>query len=165
VQLHVYAAIPLSGRVIDQTTGKPVSAEVMYWPVYPNPHIVKGMSYTAIAGVGPFSQSITKSDGTFSLGVLPGPGAVVVRISAGDDFEAAHVDAEAFFKHEGVRYGRADMKGPIKDRLVIAAGIDSWSPMPLSQFRGVALLNVPKTAEHLTQNIDVRSKAKSGATQ
>jgi hypothetical protein len=120
------------------------------------------MSSTGIDGVGAFSQSVTKSDGTFSLGVLPGPGVVVVRISAGDDFEPAHVDVEAFFQHAGVRYGRADMKGPFKDHLVIAAGIDSWSPMTQSQFRGVALLNVSETATQLTQNIDVRSKAKAG---
>ncbi len=164
VQLHVYRAIPLSGRVIDRSNSKPVSAEVMYWPLYPSTHIEKGMSSTAF-GIGPFSQAPTNTDGTFSLGILPGPGAVVVRMSARDDFESAHVDAEAFFKHEGVRYGRADMKGPIKDSLVIAAGIGGSSAMPQSQFQGIALLNVPETATQLTQNIAVRSKAKSGATQ
>jgi hypothetical protein len=161
VQLHVYRAIPLSGRVIDRSNSKPVSAEVMYWPLYPSTHIEKGMSSTAF-GIGPFSQEPTNTDGTFSLGILPGPGAVVVRMSARDDFEPARVDADAFFKHEGVRYGRADMKGPIKDSLVIAAGIGGSSAMPQSQFQGIALLNVPETATQLTQNIAVRSKTKSG---
>lgn len=162
VQVHVYPAIPLSGRVIDQAAGKPVPAEVSYWPLYPNTHIVKGMSGTAVNGVGAFSQSLTKGDGTFCLGVLPGPGAIVVRMSARDDFEPARVDTDAFFRHEGVRYGRADMKGPIKDSLVIAAGIGGSSAMPQSQFQGIAVLNVPETATQLMQNIDVRSKAKSG---
>src|ERR1700733_6552484 len=100
VQLHVYRAIPLSGRVIDRSNSKPVSAEVMYWPLYPSTHIEKGMSST-VFGIGPFSQAPTNTDGTFSLGILPGPGAVVVRMSARDDFEPARVDADAFFKHEG----------------------------------------------------------------
>jgi hypothetical protein len=162
VQIRVYPAIPFSGRVIDQSTGKPVSAEVSYWPLYPNTHIVKGMSGTAANGVGAFSQALTNSDGTFSIGVLPGPGAVVVRTSARDGFEPAHVDAEAFFERAGVRYGRGDMQGRTKDRLVIAAGINGWSAISQLQFQGMALLNVPETATQLTQNIDVRSKTKSG---
>jgi hypothetical protein len=162
MHLHIYPAIPLSGRVIDQATGKPVAADVAYWPLYPSTHIVKGMSGTAVNATGAFSQSVTKSDGTFSVGVLPGPGAVVVRTSAGDDFEPASVDAEAFFEREGVRYGAADMKGHVKDHLLIAAGIGGSGAMPQSQFQGIALLNVPETPRQLTQDITVRSKAKSG---
>jgi hypothetical protein len=161
VQLHVYPAIPLSGRVIDQSTGKPVPAEVSYWPLYPNTQIVKGMSGTAVSASGAFSESLANSDGTFSVGVLPGPGALIIRRSAGDDFEPARVDAEAFFEREGVPYGYAERKGRDQDHLITAAGIGGSGAMPQSQLRGIALLNVPETAKQLTQNVDVRSKAKN----
>jgi hypothetical protein len=74
VQLHVFPAIPLSGHVIDRVTGQPVSAQVFYWPVYPNTHVVRGMPVG-----GACSETLTKRDGSFSVCVLPGPGALLVR--------------------------------------------------------------------------------------
>jgi hypothetical protein len=159
VDLHLYPAIPLTGRVIDRVTGKPVPAQVTYWPLYHNPHIVKGMSGTAIRASGPWSTCFTKPDGSFSVGVLPGPGAVVVDMPAKSDFEPAHVDAEAFFEKERVSYSQPDWKGQINfDYLAIAVGTDAVAPMPQSQFQGIALLNVPEAATQITQNIDVHSK-------
>ena len=157
--MHLYPAIPLAGRVIDRVTGKPVPAEVTYWPLYHNTHIVKGMCGTAIHACGPWSTSFSKTDGTFSVCVLPGPGAVVVKIPGKSDFEPARVDAEAFFEKQHVSYGRPEWKGTVnREYLVIAVGSDSAAPMPQSQFQGIALLNVPQAATQITQNIDVHSK-------
>jgi beta-lactamase regulating signal transducer with metallopeptidase domain len=162
VQLHVYPAIPISGRVIDLATGKPVPADVAYWPLFPNPQIVTGMCGTAINACGAFSQSFTQPNGGFALVALPGPGAVVVRVAGKKNFEPVLVDAEAFFAKEGVRYGAADTKGPWKDSLAISVMKTSVSAMPQSQFQGIALLNVSESAKQLTQNISVRSKSGSG---
>jgi beta-lactamase regulating signal transducer with metallopeptidase domain len=161
VDLHLYPAIPLTGRVIDRVTGKPVPAQVTYWPLYHNPHIVRGMSGTAIRASGPWSTSFTKPDGSFSVGVLPGPGAVVVDMPAKSAYEPAHVDADAFFEKQRVPYGRPEWRGTVDfDYLVIAVGTDAASALPQSQFQGIALLNVPEAATQITQNIDVHSKTK-----
>jgi hypothetical protein len=160
VQLHLYPAIPLAGRVIDAVTGKPVPAEVSYWPVARNAYVVKEMAGTAIRASGPFSTSFTKPDGSFALGVLPGPGALVVSIPGKGEFEPAHVDAAKFFRQQGVRYDSDRGEGQAQDYLMIAVAKDAIAATPQSQFQGIALLNVPETAKQLTQNIDVRSKAK-----
>ncbi len=157
VHLHVFPAIPLSGRVIDRVTRQPVSARVLYWPVYPNTHVVQGMPVG-----GACSETFTKSDGAFSLCVLPGPGALLVRAAASGRFEPACVDAAAFFVSQKARYGRDDMGGATKNTLFVAAGPGGVSGLSQSQFQGIALLNVPETAQRLTQDVDVRSKAKSG---
>jgi hypothetical protein len=157
VQLHVFPAIPLSGHVIDRVTGKPVSAQVFYWPVYPNTHVVRGMPVG-----GACSETLTKRDGSFSVCVLPGPGALLVRAAAGGKFEPAWADAQAFFASQRVRYGSADIGGATKDTLFAAAGPGGVAPLLQSNFQGIALLNVPETALRLTQDIDVRSKTKSG---
>jgi beta-lactamase regulating signal transducer with metallopeptidase domain len=160
VQLHLYPAIPLAGRVVDSVTGKPVPAAVSYWPVARNAYIVKEMAGTAIRVSGPFSTSFTKLDGSFALGVLPGPGALVVSIPGKADFEPAHVDAAKFFRQQAVRYDSDQGEGQAQDYLMIAVAKDAIAATPQSQFQGIALLNVPETAKQLTQNIDVRSKAK-----
>jgi len=162
VQLHVYPAIPVKGRVIDQATGKPVPADVAYWPLYPNPQIVTGMCGTAINACGAFSQSFTQPNGDFALVALPGPGAVVVRVAGKQDFEPVLVDAATFFAKEGVPYAGADGKGNWKDSLAVAIAKTSLGAVPQSNFQGIALLNVSESAKQLTQNISVRSKSGSG---
>jgi beta-lactamase regulating signal transducer with metallopeptidase domain len=162
VQLHVYPAIPVKGRVIDQATGKPIPADVAYWPLYPNPQIVTGMCGTAINACGAFSQSFTQPNGDFALVALPGPGAVVVRVAGKQDFEPVLVDAATFFAKEGVPYAGADGKGNWKDSLAVAIAKTSLGAVPQSNFQGIALLNVSESAKQLTQNISVRSKSGSG---
>ncbi len=107
VELHVYPAIPLTGRVVDRVTGKPVPAEVSYWPLYRNPHVVKGICGTAIRASGPWSTCFTKPDGTFSVGACPAR-ALVVRMPEKSGYEPASVDAAAFFKKQGVPYAPPD---------------------------------------------------------
>ncbi len=157
VQLHVFPAIPLSGHVIDRVTGQPVSAQVFYWPVYPNTYVVRGMPVG-----GACSETLTKRDGSFSVCVLPGPGALLVRAAARARFEPAWVDAPAFFASQKVRYGTADIGGTTKDSLFAAAGPGGIAALSQSQYQGIVLLNVPETTQRLTQDIDVRSKTKSG---
>jgi beta-lactamase regulating signal transducer with metallopeptidase domain len=159
VELHVYSAIPLTGRVVDRVTGKPVPAEVSYWPVYRNPHVVKGICGTAIRASGPYSTAFSKPDGSFSVGVLPGAGALVVRMPGKSDYEPASVDAAAFFEKQGVPYTPPDyMRQMNYDYLAVPAFEDAAAAMPQSQFQGIALLNVPEAATQITQNIDVHSK-------
>ena len=154
-ELHLYPAVPASGRVIDQVTGRPVAARVVYYPIYPNAHSVEGV---AGPGVGAYSEGYTSADGTFSLPVLPGPGCLCVEATGRAAYQPAQVDAAAFFEKAGVAYGRADQPND-KEALFVCHGADSMGAMPQSQFHGVALLNVAEAAETVAQDVEVRSKA------
>ena len=71
--------IPFTLRLTDKATGKPVVGEVSYSPVYPNrwSRVVTG--FEPINGVGSYVHAFREPDGTYSGGVLPGPGAIFVR--------------------------------------------------------------------------------------
>lgn len=83
--------ITFNGKVVDRATGKPVTGFARYVPVGPNPDGAKL--------VGPTGVPDTKvaEDGTFTLTVAPGPGAVCVVVRGGD-YQDACVDPPAFFK-------------------------------------------------------------------
>ncbi|HJT32901.1 MAG TPA: carboxypeptidase regulatory-like domain-containing protein [Pirellulales bacterium] len=160
-KLRVFPAVPLSGRVADRATGRPVSALVMYWPVYPNAHVVEGIGGFAAGGVGKFSQGYTDADGKFTVPVLPGAGFLGVNVADGRRFKPAEIDAAAFFKRQGVQYGRQD-DPPSRDSIWICFAEGNGSPMPVSQFQGAALLNVPEDAEGFMQDIEVETKRDEG---
>ena len=87
-------------KLIDKETGKPVTgADVSYWPIYPNPHVREVPGYAPVRGIGAYNSGIRQDDGTYLLGVLPGPGGVFVRTAEGL-YRPACVDPEAFFKAE-----------------------------------------------------------------
>jgi RNA polymerase sigma factor (sigma-70 family) len=82
--------IPLKGRVIDQSAGKPPKrAVVEYYSLYPNPH---ASLLTKLAHLVPASSAAIASDGSFSLAVLPGPGIVLVAASPRDSYATALLD-------------------------------------------------------------------------
>ena len=94
------AGIPMRLKLIDQEMGKPVTgADVAYYPVYPNPHTREVPGYAPVRGIGAYNSGIWQSDGTYLLGVLPGPGGVFVRTAEGL-YRPACVDPGAFFKAE-----------------------------------------------------------------
>jgi RNA polymerase sigma factor (sigma-70 family) len=92
--------IPMRLKLIDKTsdTVKPVTgADVFYEPVYPNSHFRDVPGYAPVQGHGRYNSGIAQSDGTYLLGVLPGPGAVFVRTAEGK-YRPACVDPQAFFQ-------------------------------------------------------------------
>jgi beta-lactamase regulating signal transducer with metallopeptidase domain len=157
VQLHVYPAIPLAGRVIDTISGRPVPAEVQYFPLYPNASVMQGKYGSAVNSLGPSSQSFSKPDGSFAIGVAPGPGALFVRAVGKDKYEPARVDAEAFFKQRAVPYHPDSSADGARDYLTVAIGKTLRISIPQHQFQGIALLNVPETAKEVAQDVSVRS--------
>ena len=84
-------------KVIDKETGKtPKGADAAYWPLHPNPHVGDFPGFAPVRGSRAYSRGILQDDGSFLLGVLPGPGAVVVG-RARDQYRPACVDPKAFF--------------------------------------------------------------------
>jgi hypothetical protein len=133
--------IPLRLKLIDKETGKPpVGAEVAYWPIYPNPHVREVPGYAPVRGSGPYNQGVLQSDGTYLLGVLPGPGAVVVRTAEGR-YRPACVDPEVFFGVERKKTGEGMAYGD-RNSLYIASG-EGTGGLPQSQFSAIVLVNPP----------------------
>jgi hypothetical protein len=86
--LDLIAGIPLRGRVTDEITGKPPRmAVVHYHPLFPNPHADR-LTYRLKAAC----SAPVGADGSYSLAVLPGAGAVCVTASPRGAYAAAAVE-------------------------------------------------------------------------
>jgi RNA polymerase sigma factor (sigma-70 family) len=66
------------GKVTDQATGKPVQAYIQYQPTADNPHRKDAADFTRFPTIAAELYS-TRSDGTFRLPALPGPGVITAR--------------------------------------------------------------------------------------
>ena len=143
--------IPLRLRVIDKETGQPVKgANVFYEPIYPNHHVGDHSGYSPVNGSGPFNTGVPQADGSYALGVLPGPGGVFVRTAEGR-YRPACVDPKAFFreaaggKTEGMVYGDRDT--------IYTADGQGWGGMPQDQFSGILLTNPAENSAPLTAEL------------
>jgi hypothetical protein len=85
------SGIVAKGHVTHAVTGKPIAgARVHYNPLYPNPS-VRAFGPNG-SGISPCSWAETGPDGSYSLAVLPGPGALgFVASSANETFMPAQV--------------------------------------------------------------------------
>ena len=136
------AGIPLRLKLIDKGTGKPVKgADVFYEPVFPNPHAREVPGYTPVRGSGPYNSGVLQEDGSYALGVLPGPGGVFVRTANGR-YRPACVDPKKFFKvKEAPDQKRQGL--PLygdTDTINTAVG-EGWGGMPQSQFSAIVLVD------------------------
>src|SRR5262249_24062579 len=71
------------GRVTDKRTGKPVRAVVEYIVAQRNPALKSSPDVLGRRRLGMHLYH-TKADGSFRIPVLPGPGAIAARVSAGE---------------------------------------------------------------------------------
>jgi DNA-directed RNA polymerase specialized sigma24 family protein len=69
--------IPVRLKLIDKETGKPLrNADVFYEPIFPNPHTRQASGYSPVQASGPYNSGVSQDDGTYLIGVLPGPGGI-----------------------------------------------------------------------------------------
>src|SRR5262249_31481762 len=141
--------IPLRLKLIDgETRQAPTGVEVAYWPLNPNAHVREVPGYAPIRGSGPYNEGARQDDGTYLLGVLPGPGAVRVR-GSGNRYRPACVDPKAFFKAKEAKGTDQQWLYGDRDSLVIAAG-EGFGGMPQSQFSAIVLVNPPEGSDPIT---------------
>jgi hypothetical protein len=127
--------IPMRLKLIDKETGKLVTgADVAYWPIYPNAHSREVPGYSPVRGIGAYNSGVWQSDGTYLLGVLPGPGGVFVR-TAENLYRPACVDPGAFFKPEVQQGLRGDTN------IIFTAHGEGVAATPQSQFSAIVLTN------------------------
>jgi hypothetical protein len=143
--------IPMRVKLIDKETGKPVKgADVYYNPIYPNPHAREVSGYSPVRGHGPYNSGIPQEDGSYLLGVLPGPGGVFVRTTDGK-YRPACVDPRAFFKAPSVKSkGRQEL--PLYGDLntINTASGNGFAGTPQFQFSAIVLVNPADDSGPLT---------------
>ncbi|MHB1561027.1 MAG: hypothetical protein ACYC61_26540, partial [Isosphaeraceae bacterium] len=130
--------IPLRLKLIDRETGKPPRrVQVSYMPLYPNPHTRDVPGYAPVRSTGAYSAGVEQEAGTYLLGVLPGPGAVLVRADEGL-YRPACVDPSTFF-NAGAG-GRSGQYGN-RRHLAVASGPDGRSFASQEVYSAIVLVN------------------------
>jgi RNA polymerase sigma factor (sigma-70 family) len=150
VNVDCAPGIPMRLKLLDKETGKPVKgADVFYMPVYPNAHVREVPGYSPVQAHGPYNSALPQDDGTYLLGVLPGPGGVLVRTTEGK-YRPACVDPKAFFKAPESKPGSPeDQRYGNFDYINFASG-DGWATTPQAQFSAIVLVNPPDHSGPLT---------------
>jgi RNA polymerase sigma factor (sigma-70 family) len=136
------AGIPLRLKLIDKETGKPVrNADVFYEPIYPNPHVREVPGYTPVRGSGPYNSGVLQENGSYALGVLPGPGGVFVRTAQGK-YRPACVDPRKFFNVKDAPDRKRQQLRLYGDTDTINTAVgEGMGGMPQSQFSAIVLVN------------------------
>jgi hypothetical protein len=100
--------------------------------------------YEPIGGIGAYALAFREADGTYSGGVLPGPGAIFVRV-AGTRYRPASVDPREFFTGKAA-VGEPTPEGEYGNRRIImlAHGTGFGVPTPQAQFQAIVLTNAPE---------------------
>ena len=144
--------VPFRLKLTDKATGKPVAAEVSYSPVYPNKWTRDVTGYEPVNGIGAYASAFREPDGTYSGGVLPGPGAIFVRL-AGTRYKPASVDPHEFFT--GKPGGALKTDGEYGDRRTImtAHGTGFGVATPQAQFQAIVLTNAPEGSGPLSFDV------------
>lgn len=129
----------LQGRVVDATSGEGVPASIQYNALYPNPNVDE-MGHDEVAQ--PLASSRTNDDGTFSIPVLPGLGAVSVE-TGDESYAGAYVKPSKVERHfrGHVMEAKPDETGRYK-YFPTDAGDQSRGHMGLSLANGFKLLDV-----------------------
>jgi RNA polymerase sigma factor (sigma-70 family) len=163
--LDLTSGIPLSGRVMDQATGKPPRAAVVeYYPLFPNAHCAKLMHCSARAA----SSALIQPDGSYSLAVLPGPGVVCVAASPRNSYAVARVDDKelANFFRDRPEAWSPDRAGTWSldkvtalarsQQLLFATGEGPPGILSVSKHNALSLINPDERADFLTLDLPLQ---------
>ena len=144
--------IPVRLKLIDKETGRPPRrADVTYSPLYPNPHVREVPGSAPVQSIGAYSVGSLQDDGTYLLGVLPGPGAVRVRTDGGM-YRPACVDPAAFFKDvpkDAAREGN-DTRFGDRNMLFVAHGDNMRTFSMQDTYGAIVLVNPPEGSAPIT---------------
>jgi RNA polymerase sigma factor (sigma-70 family) len=168
--LECVRGIPYRLKVTDKVTGRPVVAEVTYFPVYPNLAAKDVPGFAAVDGWGPTGSGYREADGTYTGGVLPGPGALCIKV-AGKSYRPACVDPRGFFCAPADPGGkRARALGPgraanpedekyrwygTRDYITVDSPKIGGTSMSQSQFQGIVLTNAAEGSGPLALEVQL----------
>jgi hypothetical protein len=146
--MELVGGLLAKGRVTHHVTGKPIAgAMVHYNPLFPNPSV--RLLGPEGAGIIPCSWTETGPDGSYSLVVLPGPGALGFRApSSKETFMPALVTTQElkdFFK-DNADHGN-------EDTLMIQRDVNSWTVEVQDQYNHLLLINPTKKDKTLRRDV------------
>jgi hypothetical protein len=148
--------ITLTGRVTNRSTGKPPNFAVLeYYPLSSNQN-TRGIS---CSGLVPASTATVRSDGAYSLPVLPGPGIIGVVASPREDYAAADLmskDWTDFLQQQPTLLPQNPLTG-LNTSVAIALGLGFNGALPIDKYHSLALINPPKDAQSQVQDLALQS--------
>jgi RNA polymerase sigma factor (sigma-70 family) len=148
VDFDLVGGIPLSGRVMDQTTQKPPrTAYVEYYPLFPNAY-----SSEITNGIVAASSSIVEPDGSFRLVVLPGPGVVCAAALPRNSYAVAVID-ESELANLGIE--RKNVGGCLC--LQAAVGSRGRTIIYENTYNALLLINPDERAQLMTLDITLQA--------
>lgn len=155
VRMEMTRGIVVRGRITDKASGEPLAARVVYFPLYPNENVVRGVGSSEARAFGAFSERQADQNGEFWISVLPGPGFIGISAQNRVGYQPASVDAEAFFKQENTPY--APMSRGLENSLFVAHGGGGMGAMPQSQYHAIELLNLrPDAGDSVRRDVQLR---------
>ncbi len=142
--IEMVRGIPLSGRVTDKETGKPIKGvHVEYYPLYPNPNAFDGPRDSA---------AYTGCDGSFAVVVAPGPGLLAMRAEYVP--EARYMSALLTPKEMKAFYKTwAAPDGNTEDFLQVSAGGHWVQGLDQKNYHALVMIEPVAKTEKLTRDV------------
>jgi protocatechuate 3,4-dioxygenase beta subunit len=138
----VQGKVMVTGKVTDKATGKPLAeVHVDYLPLYPNDAVAKMANSS-----GPSTSATTGTDGSYTLAVMAGPGAIGVRSNAVDIYMQAYVTSDEI---------KGFFKAPVQ-RLEVAVGGIFASVFPTGSYNTVVLLEPGSEENKLVKDVSLK---------
>jgi hypothetical protein len=132
--------IPFRLKLTDEQGQSPF-AEVTYHVVLPNAR----MPESRMVGYnGAINYAARRPDGTYESFVLPGPGAVLVRLTDASDYRPAHVDPKAFFAPEKTKWTKQDLISTYGNHDTLSIHPGWW--LDQHDYAAIVLVNPPENS-------------------
>jgi RNA polymerase sigma factor (sigma-70 family) len=132
LDINLKRGVWVTGRVVEEDTGKPVRARIEYYVFLDNPH---QEGYPAFAGTLP-NYHYAGRDGAFRFVAFPGPGLLVADAARDEYIQGAGADS---LKHKaGFRYLETSPNGIVPSEHHVVAEIDP-APGTVSMNRDLLL--------------------------
>ena len=140
VVIEPQRGIPFRLKLTDEQ-GQPPLAEVTYHVVLPNAH----MPESRMVGYnGAINYAARRPDGTYESFVLPGPGAVLVRLPDASDYRPAHVDPKAFFAPGKTEWTAQDLISTYGNHDTLSIYPGWW--LDQHEYAAIVLVNPPENS-------------------
>jgi hypothetical protein len=140
VVIEPQRGIPFRLKLTDEQ-GQPPIAEVTYHVVVPNAHMPESRM---VAYNGAINYAARSPDGTYESFVLPGPGAVLVRLPDTSDYRPAHVDPKAFFAPGKTEWTAQDLISTYGNHDTLSIHPGWW--LDQHEYAAIVLVNPPENS-------------------
>jgi hypothetical protein len=137
VLIECMRSIPFNLHLVDER-GQPIEAEVTYHDILPNPHVAELKNYDARLAI---NYAARKGNGTYEGFVLPGPGAVLVKMPSTFHYRPAHVDPKAFFAPGRTNWTKQDHISTYGNHDTLMINPGWW--MDQHDYAAIVLVNPP----------------------